>query len=359
MKSEIEAYNDVACDDLQIVHGVQNSEAWDAFVRSHPHGSTYHLTAWQRVIHETFGHEPRHIAAKDARSGKLVGVLPLFLVRSRIFGRMLISTPHAAYGGSLASSDAVAHAIFQRAHEMAKELNVEFLELRHFRNALPDDFLMQKDLYVTFRQELDVDPENCFLKIPRKKRYRIREGIKNGLEFKLDEITIEEFFELYSRNVRQLGTPVFPKRLFEHFRREFGADCKMFSVHGKDRLLAAACVLFYKDEFVSQYAASLKEYGYLSINNFMYWMLMKYGCENGYRTFDFGRSKKGTGACEFKEHWGMSRSDLQYQYALVRRQSMPDTSPLNPKFSLGIRAWQKLPLPVTQMLGPMISKHLV
>src|SRR5262245_59066234 len=120
--------------EYKIVSGVQDNDSWDAFVKSHRYGSTYHLSAWQRVIHSTFGHEPRHIAARDARRGDLVGVLPLFLVCSRIFGRMLISTPHAAYGGILANSDTVGNAIFERAHEMAKELNVEFLELRHFRN---------------------------------------------------------------------------------------------------------------------------------------------------------------------------------------------------------------------------------
>jgi FemAB-related protein (PEP-CTERM system-associated) len=285
--------------------------------------------------------------------------LPLFLVRSRIFGRILTSTPHASYGGILAASGAVAETILNRARDIAKTLDVEFLELRGFRNAVPDDSLLVKDLYVTFRQELLSDPEQTFERIPRKKRYRIREGLKHGLEFRVNEIGPSEFFELYSRNVRQLGTPVFPKSLFEQGPREFGSDCKIFSVHWNGKIVAAAWILFYKDEFVSQYAASLKEHNHLSPNNFMYWMLMKYGCEHGYKTFDFGRSKKGTGACEFKEHWGMKRSDLQYQYALVRRQEMPDTSPLNPKFSLGIRVWQHLPLPITRMLGPAITKHLV
>jgi len=314
--------------------------------------------AWQRLIQNTFGHEPRHIVASNS-AGNVIGVLPLFLVRSLIFGRMLVSTPHATYGGILASSDAVAQAIFLRAHEMAKELNVEFLELRNFRNALPDDLLQRKDLYVTFRQELRRDPEASFLDIPRKKRYRIREGIKHGLEFRVDEIGNREFFDLYSRNVRRLGTPVFPRRLFEAGRREFGPACKVFSVHWKGMLVSAAWTLFYNDEFMSFFAASRREYDHLSLNNFMYWMLIKYGCENGYKTFDFGRSKRGTGSCEFKEHWGMTMTGLQYQYALVRRQSMPDTSPLNPRFSWGIRAWQRLPLPVTQTLGPIISRHLI
>ena len=359
IRTEELALDKTSREDISLSHDVSNHRAWDAFVRSHPNGSVFHLMAWQRLIHGTFGHEPRHIIAKNPRSGEVVGILPLFLVRSIIFGRMLVSTPHATYGGILASSDAVARSIFERAHQMAKESNVEFLELRNFRNGLPNDCLLQKDLYVTFRQELCDDPEKSFLKIPRKKRYRIREGIKNGLEFKVNEIGSSEFFDVYSRNVRQLGTPVFPRRMFEEGRREFGSECKIFSVHWKGRLVSAVWTLFYKDEFISFFAASLKEYNHLSVNNFMYWMLMKYGCENGYRTFDFGRSKKGTGAFAFKEHWGMTMSGLKYQYALVRRPSMPDTSPLNPKFSLGIRIWQKLPLSLTRTLGPVISKHLV
>jgi FemAB-related protein (PEP-CTERM system-associated) len=286
-------------------------------------------------------------------------VLPLFLVRSRIFGRLLTSTPHANYGGVLAISDEVAEAIVQRAREIAKTLDVEFLEFRSFRNAVQDDRLLEKDLYVTFRQELDPDPEKSFLKIPRKKRYRIREGIRHGLDFRVDEITSAQFFDVYSRNVRQLGTPVFPRQLFEECRREFGSDCRIFSVHWKGAVVSAVWALFYNDEFISHFGASLKEYGHLSVNNFMYWMVMKYGCENGLKTFDFGRSKKGTGSCEFKEHWGMTMTGLQYQYALVRRQSMPDTSPLNPRFSLGIRMWQGLPLSVTRVLGPVISRHLI
>jgi FemAB-related protein (PEP-CTERM system-associated) len=238
-------------------------------------------------------------------------------------------------------------------------MEVEFLELRNFRNAMPGDSLLQKDLYVTFRLELDADPEKTFLKIPRKKRYRIREGIKHGLEFKVNAISPDDFFNVYSRNVRQLGTPVFPRRLFEEGRRQFGQDCRIFSVHLDGKVVAGVWALFHKDEYVSHFGASLKQYGHLSVNNFMYWMLIKYGCENGYRLFDFGRSKRGTGSCEFKEHWGMTMMPLQYQYALVRRTSMPDTSPLNPKFAMGIRAWQKLPLSVTRVLGPIISKHLI
>src|SRR6476619_2885472 len=148
---------------------------WDAFVKSHPFGSPFHLSGWQKLVHETFGHEPHHIIVRTSPEGPIVGLLPLFLVRSRIFGRMLVSTPQAAYGGVLANSDEVAELILRRAQELAQELEVEFLELRGFRNAISDNSLVQKDLYVTFRQEL-IDVETNMQLIPRKTRAEIREG---------------------------------------------------------------------------------------------------------------------------------------------------------------------------------------
>src|SRR5262249_10245880 len=156
---------------------------------------------------------PCHLVAKT-EAGGLVGLLPLFLVRSRIFGRLLVSTPQAAYGGILAASESVSQALFNSAAEMANELNVQFLELRSFGNTLLDQSVLQKDLYVTFRQELYPDPETNMLAIPRKTRAEVREGIRNDLEFRVDAIGPAEFFAVYSRSVRELGTPVFPKQLF-------------------------------------------------------------------------------------------------------------------------------------------------
>jgi len=296
----------------------------------------------------------------DPSNGELLAVLPLFLVRSLIFGRMLISTPQAAYGGILASCKGAESCLFERVQELAREENVEFLELRHSQSPKILPGLLTKDLYVTFRQELFDDPEKNMEAIPRKTRAEIREGIKNGLEFRVSGIGVDAFYDVYSQSVRALGTPVFSRGLFRNGLREFGSqNCKIFSVHYQGKLVAAVWTLFYKDEVVPYYGGSLREYNHLAVNNFMYWMLIKYGCENGYRLFDFGRSKKGTGSFNFKKRWGMVMSDLPYQYALVRSQSMPDTSPLNPKYSLGIRVWQRLPLWVTNMVGPVVARHLI
>src|SRR5207248_6235357 len=141
-----------------VISRLDDPQVWDRYVQEHPHGSPFHLSAWQRVVQKTFGHEPHHVIARSA-DGAIVGVLPLFLVRSLIFGRMLVSTPHAAYGGPIASSDAAKEALFQHACTLSKGFNVEFLELRNFRNEWVDHALIRKDLYVTFRQDLYEDPE--------------------------------------------------------------------------------------------------------------------------------------------------------------------------------------------------------
>ncbi len=170
---------------------------------------------------------------------------------------------------------------------------------------------------------------------------------------------MDGFYCVYSRSVRDLGTPVFSKQLFVYGLKEFGRDCRIFSVHWKGRIVAAVWTLFYKDEVIPYYGGSIREYNRLAVNNFMYWKLIEYGVQNGYKIFDFGRSKRGTGSFDFKKRWGMTMEGLPYQYHLVRDKTMPDTSPLNPKFSLSIRLWRKLPLSVANSIGPIIAKHLI
>jgi FemAB-related protein (PEP-CTERM system-associated) len=331
---------------------------WDDYVKRHAHGSVFHLSNWQRLIESSFRHQPLHLCARNG-SGEIAGILPLFLVRSTLFGRMLISTPQAAYGGILADTESVSNELCTAAKNIARNQEVQFMELRNLHNASEDPGLQSKDLYVTFRQELYSDPEKNFALIPRKTRAECREGIRNGLEFKVGKIGIDEFYSVYSQNVRDLGTPVFSKRLFANGVREFGSDCKIFSVHWNGKLVSAVWTLFYKDEVIPYYGGSIRAYNRLAVNNFMYWMLIRYGCENGYKVYDFGRSKKGTGSFDFKKRWGQYMEDLPYQYFLVKKKSLPDTSPLNPKFSLGISLWRKLPLPIANTFGPFIANHLV
>jgi FemAB-related protein (PEP-CTERM system-associated) len=342
----------------QVDFSAELRDPWDDYVESHSLGTVFHTAAWQRLIEASLGHRPVHLIAESVEDRRIVGVFPLFIVRSLLFGKMLISTPQGAYGGILADSTEVAQVLLSKAQEMARERAVRFLEVRNSHECQIAPGLSTKDLYVTFRQELFPDSERNMHAIPRKTRAEIREGVKNNLEFRVDAINLDEFFEIYSHNLRDLGTPIFPRRLFTNGPKEFGRRCKVFSVHWRGKAVAAVWTLFFKDEILPYYGGSIREYNRLAVNNFMYWMLIRYGCENGYRIFDFGRSKKGTGSFDFKKRWGMTMTDLPYQYYLVKATAPPDTSPLNPKFSLGIRLWRRLPLPLANSLGPLVSRHL-
>jgi len=154
--------------------------------------------------------------------------------------------------------------------------------------------------------------------------------------------------------VRSLGTPVFPFRLFEQMLMEFGTNCRILGVFREGRMAAGVMTLFFRDQVMPYYGGALASELRYAVNDFMYWKLLCYGAERGYKVFDFGRSKKRTGAYDFKRHWGFEPTPLAYEYVLGTVREMPNLSPANPKFALPIEIWKRLPLPVTQWLGPKL-----
>ena len=152
--------------------------------------------------------------------------------------------------------------------------------------------------------------------------------------------------------MRNLGSPVFPKRLFRALLDAFDKECQILTVWHRDRMVAGVLTLFYEDQVLPYYGGALREALPLAVNDFMYWELMCHAARAGYRTFDFGRSRAGTGAYDFKRHWGFEPVPLPYQYVLLGELSMPNVSPSNPRVHLAVEAWKRLPLPVAKFLGP-------
>lgn len=328
--------------------------AWDRYVRSSPRGTFFHLTGWKRVIEESFGHRPLYLYAED--HGVVRGLLPLFYVQTLLFGRSLISVPFGVYGGIVADDEEVELSLLAAATELARELRVRYLELRHIdKNGLQ---LPTKDLYVTFQREIYSDVDQNMAAIPRKQRRMIRQGIKHGLTSAIGSDHLKEFYAIYAHSVRNLGTPVFPYRFFQNLQRQFGEDCKILSVWHGGKMVAGVMTFFFKDHVIPYYGGAQREFFPYAVNDFMYWELMRYGCEHGYGVFDFGRSKQGTGAFEFKRHWGFEPQPLCYQYFLNRAKAIPNISPTNPKFQLFVNLWRRLPLSVTKLVGPMIVRSL-
>jgi FemAB-related protein (PEP-CTERM system-associated) len=349
---------------MQAVICQEHDLRWDRYVAAHPAGTFFHQWKWREIISTSFGYDPLYLKVEG--NGEIHGVLPLFLVRSFIFGRSLVALPLAVYGGPLANNAAAEEMLLDKAMEFGRERGAQYLELRgnpHSQPVLSDTGAKagakrQKDLYVTFIGEIDPSDEANLSRIPRKQRRMVKQGEKHGLRFALDNDRLAAFYQIYAVSVRNLGTPVYGYRYFENIVQSFDDRCKIFLVDYQGKAIAGVLVFFYKDQILPYYGGAVKEYFHLAPSDFMYWELMRYGAAHGYKIFDFGRSKQGTGSFNFKRHWGFEPRPLPYFYYPIKSQLIPDTSSLNPKLQWAIRIWKNLPLKLTMALGPRIVRHI-
>lgn len=328
-------------------------DAWDDYVRKHRRATVFHLTAWKRVVERVFGLKTRYIFIEVG--GAIQGVLPLFEVSNPLQGRTLISVPFAVYGGPCADNENAARALREAACRMAEQDGVKYLELRE-RAPVSDPGFRTKHLYCSFDIEFPDSAEELQKGFPRDTRYMIRKAQKNGLRAIVDSQYLDVFYDILSASYHHLGTPVFSKRLFKVILEEFGEDCELTTIWHKTKAVAAVMSFRFRDWIVPYFGGSYVEGRELAANNFMYWEVMKRGLETGARYFDFGRSKIGTGAYAFKTQWNMKQRELPYQFYLVKRKTMPNFSPLNPKFSLPISLWKSLPVSFTRVLGPAVIR---
>jgi FemAB-related protein (PEP-CTERM system-associated) len=327
---------------------------WDTFVRSHPDGTVFHSALWTAAIRRTFGHATTIFVAE--RGGEIVGGVPLTHVRSRLFDHALISNGFAVQGGILAHDAATRKVLDAASLGLGRRLGVDFVEYRHERPVCADR-PRRDDLYATFRKPIAPDDETNLKRIPRKQRAMVRKAMNKGLTSYLAD-DVATLYDIYALSVRNLGTPVFTKRLFEELKRGFGEACQILVITHGDTPVAA--VMSFRDGRVIRpyYGGGTAAARGLAANDFMYWEVMRRARADGCDTFDFGRSKVGTGAYDFKKNWGFTPVPLCYEYALLKARSVPETNPTNPKYRAAIAVWKRLPVAATKWIGPPIARGL-
>lgn len=326
---------------------------WDLFLDSNSQATPFHCTAWMRALERIFPYV--NVSLYAERGGKISGVLPLFLVTNWVVGRCLISTPFADYGGVCADDEESADALIARATEIGSAERVEFIELRQKRSNPRPRFYF-RDLYVSFDTELASDSETQLRRLPRDTRYMIRKGAKAGLAFTAGIHQLEEFYELFTRNWRRLGTPVLPKQWLQALLDEFKDSADLVMARLKGRPVAGVLSFAFRNTLFPHYSGAAGDANNFAASNFIYWELMKRSIEQGLQGFDFGRSKKNTGAYQFKSAWNMQLHSLEYQVCVLRGKSAPNFSPTNPKFALASKLWSHMPLQASTWLGPHIVR---
>lgn len=331
----------------------QDIPRWNQYLTGATNGTFFHRAEWKDVFEQSLRHETHYLFAE--RDGNIRGVLPLVHIRSRLFGNMLASLPFLAYGGVVADDDDSAAALESRARGLAEKIGVNYVEYRNRDTARPG--LETKSGYVTFRKSLPDTPDECLKMIPRKQRAMVRKGIKHELEARV-ESHIENFYPVFSESYRNLGTPVLTQKYFAAIKQGFGDDCEVMTVVKDGKAVASVMSFYFRDEVIPYYGGSLSMARSLMANDFMYWELMRRGCEAGVRVFDYGRSREGTGSYRFKKHWGFEPEPLHYQYDLIGHNAMPDLSPGNPKYRMAISLWKRLPTGLTRLIGPILARSL-
>ncbi|MBO9517331.1 MAG: FemAB family PEP-CTERM system-associated protein [Porphyrobacter sp.] len=317
-------------------------------------GQVFHRPAWLRAIERGTGQRGLGLVAE--KGGILTGWLPLSEVHSPIFGRMLASSGFAVDGGPLADRESTSVLLCRAAEELATRLSCTTIELRG--GIAPERWVRRSDSHCGFVKSLAADDDAELAAIPRKQRAEVRKGLENDLEIAISTRAPEQaaFYAAFSESVRNLGTPVFPRKLFEAVLDELDAD--ILTVRHRSHPVAAVLTIYHGETAMPYWGGGVRAARGLRANDRMYFELMLHARAQGFTRFDFGRSKTGSGNHAYKKNWGFEAEPLTYSSWTAPGESSRDADPTSSRHAARIALWRKLPLPVANRLGPLIARGL-
>ena len=350
--------------EIKVIRADENrAEHWESFLRQadvHHHAYSW---KWKSVFERVFGHRSYYLIAESS-DGAVRGILPLVCVKSMLFGRSLISVPYLNAGGVVALDSAAAAALLESAATLAQELQADYCEMRHVQAAsfYPPSVPVRTHK-VTMQLALPESAEKLFGSFPPKLRSQIRRPSKSGMYAEVSsgaapsESSLNAFYQVFSEHMRDLGTPVYPKKLFSEVRDAFGPSLRIITVHYEGEPAAAAITIGQGNLTEVPWASALKKFSKHSPNMLLYWEAMKAACDDGYRIFDFGRSSPESGTFRFKQQWGAEPVGLHWYYH-ASRVSPPDVNPHSPKYRLLVNCWKRLPLSFANTIGPWLTRSI-
>lgn len=331
---------------------------WDAYVAGHADATPFHTRQWCEAVHSATGHDAHGIGAW--RAGRLCGLVPLHHIRSRLFGSALVSSGFAVGGGILADDGAAASALADAAVALAGDSGIASVELRG--GAIPDGVGWREEsgTYAGFVRPLAADDDAELLAIPRKQRAEVRKAIGSDLMVTCGRDAQErrDHYHIYATSVRNLGTPVFPRSLFDAALEAFGKDADILTVREAGQPVASVLSLYWRGTVMPYWGGGTTAARGSRANELMYFALMRHARERGCTRFDFGRSKVGTGPYAYKKNWGFEPQALAYARWLAPGETPRDTNPTSAKYRLQVDLWKKLPLWAANRIGPLIARGL-
>lgn len=328
---------------------------WDMYVNQCSQATVFHLTGWKDVMVDTYGLRSHYLLARN--KDQFLGGLPLLHVNSRLSGHYLTSMP----GGICAQDEETAQALIEQAKALVKTTGAKYLHLRdsHHEWNLPD-FITGAD-HCTFIAELSDCPTTMWKKIDRRVRQHIRKAIKDGLNIKFGPEHLEEFYRVYSKAMRDMGTPTFGLKFFHNVLKKFPNLFSTIMVYQGDRLLGGILIAFFQDTIYTTWWGMLRQHYKLRSCHILHWETLKFGCEQGYHYVDLGRSSWDSGTFKFKSRWPAEPKPL-YQQCYLQGISDPpavgNEMEENTKYRLFMNFWKRMPIPLTDIIGPQLRKSI-
>ncbi|MEZ6130613.1 MAG: FemAB family PEP-CTERM system-associated protein [Planctomycetaceae bacterium] len=330
---------------------------WNEYLQPFGYDGFHLRSEWAAVFRHALQHQPYFLWATSGND--IVGVLPLMFVSGSIFGKFLASQPYLNTGGVLADTDSVAEQLISRAAELADELDVKHLELRHERAQEHPKLTATVSEKVHMRVALPATAEEFWDGLKSKVRSQIRKPRTDPAltaEFGRHD-ALSNFYNIFCRNMRDLGTPPFAKALFGDMLDQFGDAAEICTVRFEGRPVASGFLLHGPGTTLIPSASALREYNHTSCNMLMYWHVIERSIERGQQQFDFGRSSVDAGTHKFKKQWGSKEHPAVWQY-YSRKGDIGDARPNSGKYDAMIAAWQKLPVWLTRLIGPKIVQGI-
>lgn len=338
-------------DELIVVPFEGDAETWDRFVADAPGGTFCHLAGWRTVMERALGHDTRYLVATDT-GGRWRGVLPLVHVKSALFGNYLLSMPFLNYGGPLGSASARL-ALIDAARDEADERGVDLLELRS-REPMTSP-LQVSNRKITVLLDLPDDVEQMWMgHLPGKVRTMVRKPGKEGMEMRFGLDLLPDFYRVFSVTMRNLGTPVLPRELFEVAADVFADQMWVGGVYANDEPVAVGCGFLFRGEFEMTWAGSLQEYQRYTVNEFLYWSFMERLIQVGADTFNFGRCTPGSGTHRWKQKWAGRDVPLPW----LQWTPVATPSPESGLYRTATWLWSRLPVALTNRIGPHLAGSL-
>ncbi len=342
-------------DDITVSLLKDEHDQWNDYVRKNPAATIHHRSEWRELLEQSYGLESYYFIARDT-SSNTVGILPLVRLRSRLFGDFLVSMPWFARGGAIADQALIEHRLMQTANEHASSLGIEHIE---YRDDIQHEGFPVLTHKVNMVLSLPDSVQELWNGFTSKLRSQIRRPQRENTEILLgSEELVNEFYKVYSRNMRDLGSPAHSKQFVINMLQRFPNNSWIIVLRLNNQPVAAGLLLGMRDTLEIPLASTIRNVNTLSMNMLLYWEVLKFAIEKGYKNFDFGRSSLDAGTYRFKKQWGAKPKQLYWHYWLGESGELPSLNPANPKYALVINLWKRLPLALANWLGPLIVKYL-